>query len=123
MLLLILGAIIVGIAVAAGFAPSHENAINSNRDALTQDLMEFAARAQQYYHASGNKGGGDGSFTDIAMTKLTNKSTNENGSISIGSVEPQQMVLIGKGMYLVGTDSVEVRCTVTATGYAIAKIH
>ncbi len=123
LLLIILGVIIVGIMIAVAVVIFHDNAINSNRDALTNDLMDFASRAQQYYYHTPSNGGGGNSFANITMKLLTNNSANENGSYSVISVDPQQVVFAGRGTYLVGMDSVEVQCTVTPTTYAFVKIH
>lgn len=123
LLLLILGVIIVGIMIAVAIVMFHDNAVNSNRDALTNDLMEFASRAQKYYHQIPSIGGGGGSFANITLGRLTNDVKNENGSYSIISVAAQEIVLAGRGLYLVGTDSVEVHCTVRSMSYTFSNVH
>jgi hypothetical protein len=123
MLLLVLGTIVVGLAIAVAVVLFHDSAVNSNRDALVNDLMDFASRAQQFYHAPAKNGGGGYSFSTITVAKLTNNVFNENGSYSIVSVAPQQLVLAGRGLYLIDNDSVEVQCTVTPTTYTFEKIH
>ena len=44
LLLIILGVIIVGIAVAVGITMFQDNAISANRDAVTNDLVQLAAK-------------------------------------------------------------------------------
>jgi len=123
MLLLVLGTIVVGLAIAVAVVLFHDSAVNSNRDALVNDLMDFASRAQQFYHAPAKNGGGGYTFSGITLGKLTNNASNENGSYSIISAAPQELVLAGKGLYLIENDSVEVHCTVTPTAYTFEKIH
>ena len=131
LLLIILGVIIVGIAVAVGITMFQDNAINANRDAISNDLVNLAARAQQYYRRPVGLGGGGNSFTPaspaVAITAdaaglklLTNKEVNENGTYSIKSVNPTTLVLHAVGKYVVDNDSVSATCTVTATGYTLS---
>jgi hypothetical protein len=123
MLLLILGAIVVGIAIAVAVTLFHDSAVNANRDALTNDLMDFASRSQQYYYRTVSNGGGGNSFTNITINMLTNNRFNLNGSYSILDVTPSQVILAGRGLYLVNNDSVEVHCTVTPVAYTFTVIH
>ena len=60
LLLIILGVIVVGIAVAVGITMFSDNAISANRDAVTNDLVNLASRAQQYYRRPASMGGGEG---------------------------------------------------------------
>ena len=88
LLLVILGVIIVGIAVAVGITMFTDSAINLNRDAVTNDLVNLAARAQQYYRRPTAFGGGGNSFVGLTadaggLRKLTNNATNANGSYSV----------------------------------------
>ena len=88
LLLIILGVIVVGIAVAVGITMFTDNAVNANRDAVTNDLVNLAARAQQYYRRPTALGGGGNSFVGLTadaagLTKLTNRSVNANGTYSI----------------------------------------
>jgi len=62
LLLIILGVIVVGIAVAVGITMFQDNAVSANRDAVTNDLVNLAARAQQFYRRPTALGGGQGSF-------------------------------------------------------------
>ena len=60
LLLIILGVIVVGIAVAVGITMFSDSSINANRDALASDLVNMASRAQQYYRRPTALGGGQG---------------------------------------------------------------
>jgi hypothetical protein len=88
LLLIILGVIVVGIAVAVGITMFSDNAVSANKDAVTNDLVNLASRAQQYYRRPTALGGGQGSFTgltaDVAgLARLTSKATNANGTYSV----------------------------------------
>jgi Tfp pilus assembly protein PilE len=88
LLLIILSVIVLGIAVAVGITMFSDSSINSNRDALTNDLAALASRAHQYYRRPSYLTGGGNSFTGLTadaagLRKLTNKATNENGTYSV----------------------------------------
>jgi len=90
LLLIILGVIIVGIAVAVGITMFQDNAVDQNRSAVIADLTTLAAKAQQYYAKPTTLGGGGNSFVGLsadapglgllASTAFTN---NANGAYSI----------------------------------------
>jgi Tfp pilus assembly protein PilE len=88
LLLIILGVIVVGIAVAVGITMFSDSAVNANRDAMTNDLVNLASRAQQFYRRPSSLGGGGNSFNGLTadatgIGKLTNKPVNGNGSYYI----------------------------------------
>ncbi len=65
LLLIILGVIIVGIAVAVGITMFQDNAVDQNRSAVIADLTTLAAKAQQYYAKPVTLGGGGNSFVGL----------------------------------------------------------
>jgi Tfp pilus assembly protein PilE len=88
LLLIILGVIVVGIAVAVGITMFSDNAVSANKDAVTNDLVNLASRAQQYYRRPQALGGGGGTFAGLTadgagLAKLTSKAKNSNGTYSI----------------------------------------
>jgi len=104
LLLIILGVIVVGIAVAVGITMFQDNAVSANRDAVTNDLVNLAARAQQHYRRPAALGGGQGAFDNSlggvgisVITQLTSKPTNANGTYSLGTVNATSVVLTGLG--------------------------
>ncbi len=105
LLLIILGVIVVGIAVAVGITMFKDNAVSSNRDAVTNDLVNLAARAQQYYRRPTALGGGQGTFTGLGtdITKLTSmkaggvSGANANGVYTISSNSDSYITLQGLG--------------------------
>lgn len=62
LLLIILGVIIVGIAVAVGITMFQDNAVDQNRNMVIADLQTLAAKAQQFYAKPTTLGGGSNSF-------------------------------------------------------------
>ena len=88
LLLIILGVIVVGIAVAVGITMFQDNAVSANRDSVTNDLVNLASRAQQFYRRPIALGGGGNSFVNITadaagLAKLTSKASNANGTYSV----------------------------------------
>lgn len=99
LLLIILGVIVVGIAVAVGITMFQDNAVSANRDAVTNDLVNLASRAQQYYRRPTALSGGGNSFVGLTadasgLAKLTSKSTNANGTYSIQTAGTATSVVI-----------------------------
>ncbi len=87
LLLIILGVIIVGIAVAVGITMFQDNAVDQNRSAVISDLTMLAAKAQQYYAKPTTLGGGGNSFTgcSIALIASTAFANNPNGTYTIST--------------------------------------
>jgi hypothetical protein len=116
LLLIILGVIVVGIAVAVGITMFSDSAINANRDALSNDLVNLASRAQQFYRRPTSLGGGGNSFDLLlagSISLLTNKPTNANGSYFIetpgtGSGSAALVVIKGIGNELYNGSAVAV---------------
>lgn len=80
LLLIILGVIIVGIAIAVGLSLFSAQSIQSNRDAIINDLNNLAAQAYQFRIRPQSMGGGQGDYTTFAIP--TKMKTNENGTYS-----------------------------------------
>src|SRR5664280_298685 len=72
LLLIVLGAIVVGIAVVVGINLFTANAVSSNRDGVVADLTNLATNCQQFYRKPTAMGGGGYTFTgwSIVGTKL-----------------------------------------------------
>ena len=121
LLLIILGVIVVGIAVAVGITMFNDSATSSNRDAVTNDLVNLASRAQQYYRRPIALGGGGGTFGTLQLRHLTKVSSgatsalNGNGSYSISSSGATSVVLVGLGTeHAANGSAVSVEMTVWA---------
>jgi autotransporter passenger strand-loop-strand repeat protein len=107
LLLIILGVIVVGIAVAVGITMFTDNAVSANKDAVVNDLVNLASRAQQYYRRPQALGGGGGTFVGLTadgpgLAKLTSKAINSNGTYRISAAGTATDVTISG----VGTESI-----------------
>jgi Tfp pilus assembly protein PilE len=98
LLLIILGVIIVGIAVAVGITMFQDNAVDQNRSAVISDLTTLAAKAQQYYAKPTTLGGGGNSFvgltadaTGLGLLASVAFTNNANGTytITVAGTQPQ----------------------------------
>ncbi|MGA9119390.1 MAG: hypothetical protein WB699_08475 [Bacteroidota bacterium] len=101
LLLIILGVIVVGIAVAVGITMFSDNAVNANRDAVSNDLVNLAARAQQFYRRPVALGGGGNSFSGLSadaagLAKLTNIASgkNANGTYTVKTAGTVNQVVV-----------------------------
>ena len=128
LLLIILGVIVVGIAVAVGITMFQDNAVSANRDAVTNDLVNLASRAQQFYRRPTALGGGGNSFvllTTADLAKLTSKATNANGTYSIFTAgTATKVVLQGIGTEK-GTDTnpIKVQMHVFADSTGVSQLN
>jgi hypothetical protein len=78
LLLIILGVIIVGIAIAVGISMFSSSSVQANKDAIVNDLNNLAADAYQYRIRPATMGGGAGSYGGYKVPlKLQ---SNENGT-------------------------------------------
>ena len=118
LLLIILGVIVIAIAVAVGITMFTDSALHANRGSVTNDLVNLAARAQQYYRRPTALDGGGNSFVGLTadaagLSKLTNQASNANGTYSITSAGTATDVVI-QG---VGTEHAD------ATNYVTIEMH
>ena len=98
LLLIILGVIIVGIAIAVGIALFGSASVSSNKDALVNDLQNIAADAYQFKSRPQTMGGGSGKYTGYYVPlKLQ---SNDNGSFAptspVGSLQSVTLVATSK---------------------------
>lgn len=112
LLLIVLGVIIVGIAIAVGITMFRSNTQSSNRDQIVSDLERLAVLAQEYYKKPVSMAGGNGSFKNFALSaidtgnadgsfKATTNPPNDadpmSGSIAPISTSTQEIYIIGYG--------------------------
>lgn len=77
LLLIILGVIIVGIAIAVGLSLFSAQSVASNKDAIINDLGNLAATAYQFRIRPTSMGGGGSSY--VGFTIPSKMSSNDNG--------------------------------------------
>ncbi|MGH7490833.1 MAG: hypothetical protein ACREOO_00410 [bacterium] len=96
LLLLILSAIIVGIAIVMGINMFGENAIQANQDAVMQDVLTIAARAQGWFRRPQQLGGGGRDFSAVTLGAL-NFSDTTNGTYAISAAGANSFIITGTG--------------------------
>lgn len=121
LLLIILGVIIVGIAIAVGINMFTANAIEAKRNNVTNDLIHLASEAQKYYKTPSAMGGGSSKFTGWRIPAMLR--INADGNFT-ETVSDQSVLIIGIGNEVVqGNDSVEVRITVLPSEFTVNIIN
>ena len=88
LLLIVLGVIIVGIAIAVGISMFKSSAVDANRSAVISDLTNLASKAQRYYRTPVELGGGGQNFRGFELSPLD--TGNANGSYSLSETEPNE---------------------------------
>jgi hypothetical protein len=82
LLLLVLAAVIVGLAVVTGINMFGANAMQANEDAIRNDLISMAGEAQAWYRRPVALGGGGNSFAALTgaagWTNINRVPTGEN---------------------------------------------
>ena len=78
LLLIILGVIIVGIAIAVGLSLFSAQSVQANKDAIINDLNNLAAYAYQYKIRPASMGGGGNSYVGLALP--AKMSSNDNAT-------------------------------------------
>ena len=76
LLLIILGVIIVGIAIAVGITMFGSSSVSANKDAIINDLNNLAANAYQYRIRPSTMGGGGGSYTGYIIPQKLQSNAN-----------------------------------------------
>jgi hypothetical protein len=111
LLLIILGVIVVGIAISVGVAHFIGNNEQSNKDAITADLIGIAADAYHYRVRPISMGGGSQSYIGYLIpTKLAQ---NENGTYTLGTVGSATVQINGSSSI---NSAWVASCTVDDTG-------
>lgn len=93
LLLIILGVIIVGIAIAVGLSMFTAQSVGANRDAIISDLTNMAANAYQYRIRPTTMGGGGGDYTGYSIPPSL--ASNENGAYTLGTVAATSVQFTG----------------------------
>ena len=118
LMLIILGVIVVGIAIAVGIAMFSGTSVSSNKDAIVNDLMNLGQYAYRYKLRPEPLGGGGRYYTGFVIpSKLA---SNENASYAT-VVSPNTVTLVATSALGFGTitsvlDSAGALGTYTYTG-------
>ncbi len=123
-LMIIVGVVLVGVAIAVALSLFQANVVEASRNAIIEDLLFLAGRARDYYLRPAALNGGNRSFIGLNIRMLTLKPDNDNGRYFIvGSPTQNEVVLGGKGKVVVGTDTIEVHMSVDEATSTIKIIH
>ena len=115
LLLIVLGIIVVGIAIAISIQLFRQNAIDSKRDILMNESANIASIAIGYYKRPVPFGGGGKSFTNWKIPPELRSTV--NGSYT-AVVYRDSVIITGTGTEVVtGTDSIQVRTSVSSDAY------
>lgn len=115
LLLLILAAVIVGIAITVGINMFAQNSVQANQEAITQDVLTIASRAQAWYRKPVALGGGGRNFVGLnGKLQLINfAGTNANGTYTFTGGSATGGTVTGIGVE--NADGAGANLTVTAT--------
>jgi hypothetical protein len=92
LLLVILGVIIVGIAIAIGISLFGAQSISSNRDAMINDLNHLGSFAYQFRVRLRSMGGGQGDYSTFAIPPKM--ALNEDGTYTVSSAQVSSVTLL-----------------------------
>lgn len=106
LLLIILGVIIVGIAIAVGLSMFSSSSISSNKDATINDLNNLFANGYQYRIRPASMGGGGGKYTGYTLP--TSLASNENGSYVVKVDDADHITFTGTSGAGYGTVAVQI---------------
>jgi hypothetical protein len=120
LLLIILGVIIVGIAIAVGIAQFGAHSTQSNKDGVTASVVNIAANAYQFKIRPTTMGGGGGSYSGYTIP--SKMAADDNGKYTTGTIASNSIQI--KGASTVNTAWVATltsddtgRTTITYTGW------
>ena len=117
LLLLVLAAILVGIAVLLGISMFNDNAAQANLDAVIQRCMNLGAQAQAWYRRPAVMGGGGQNFTGFDLTALgfAASDTTDDGIFTSAVVGPTSITITGTGKEDLNGDGNPLIVTLTVT--------
>jgi hypothetical protein len=132
LLLLVLGAIIVGLSIVVGINLFSQGALKANEDAVRQDILTMMSRAEEFYRKPVMLGGGGKDFTlmdafsDLGYRYNSDGSavsgvtyTNDNGTYTLtAGAAPQIEAALAEDPSLTVTYSITVDATTKQTTIA-----
>jgi hypothetical protein len=103
LLLIVLSTIIVGISIVVGINMFSSGAVQGNVDAVTQDNITIASRAQEWWRKPAQLGGGGRAWTGIdaaaggVFTAINFPDSTINGTYAI-STDGTSITIVGTGV-------------------------
>jgi hypothetical protein len=125
LLMIVIGVILIGVAIAVAIALFQANVVESGRNALIEDLLFLAGKARDYYFRPAALNGGNKSFNGLTSIRmLTVRPENENGRYFIvATPSPHEVVLGGIGKVVIGSDTIEVHMSINEATSVIRIVH
>jgi hypothetical protein len=121
-LLIVLGIIVVGIAIAISIQLFKQGAIDNKRDLLVNECNSLASIAIGYYKKPKEFGGGGRSFLGWQIPSSMTSTT--TGNYAITNVQQHELEITGTGTEVITSpDSIEVKTTVTPGSYNTVVIR
>ena len=111
LLLIILGVIVVGIAIAVGISQFGAHSTQANKDGVTSSLINVAANAYQFRIRPITMGGGGNQYTGYTIP--SKMATDDNGAYTLTSASATTCVLKGTSSI---NGSWAATCTLDSTG-------
>ena len=93
LLLIILGVIIVGIAIAVGISQFGAHSTQANKDGVTSSVVNIAANSYQFKIRPTTMGGGGGSYSGYSIPSKMR--TDDNGTYALSSAGATSAVVTG----------------------------
>ncbi|NIV97477.1 hypothetical protein GWN42_32960 [candidate division KSB1 bacterium] len=123
LLLVVLSAIVVGIAIIVGLNLFASGAAQANLDAVTQDVMTIASRAQEWYRKPTELGGGGRTWSGFSLNVINFPDTTINGYYT-PSIVGGDLQIIGNGVEDGDGDGqvLEVQTTVDADSSTLTTV-
>ena len=114
LLLIILGVIVVGIAIAVGISQFGAHSTQANKDGVTASLVNISANAHQFRIRPVTMGGGGNSYAGYVVP--SKMATDDNGNYTLTSTSATTCVLKGTSTI---DGSWSATCTVDSTGRTV----
>lgn len=127
-LLIVLGVIIVGVAIAVGISMFSSQAYNSNRQAVASELTNYATQVIQFWKTPASLGGGGNITANLTVSKVADyigfndendSTTSEDGEYRVISVAGTVVTLKGLGTAEKGGNKPMITTTVDVTTSAM----
>lgn len=122
LLFILLGILVVGVAVFVGINYFRANAIEAKRNNVTNELVNLASLAQQFYLKPSALGGGSRSF--VGWSIPPSLVITANGSYLIETINKTNVIILGTGNEVVtNNDSIKVKIDINASSYQTHVIN
>lgn len=95
LLLIVLSVIIVGVAVSVGVTQFQSSAMDSNRQAVIADLVNYASKAQRFFRTPQQLGGGEQDFNGFTLNTI--EQATANGDYEVTATLPTGAAAVTAG--------------------------